>query len=307
MENLTMQTEFILLGLSSDPQVENLLCFVFLLIYATTLFANFAILLLIRNEPSLHTPMFFFLGHLALIDVCYSSVTVPKMLGNFFAKKKSISVDACIVQISSFLHFVCVEGYLLSAMAYDRYVAICHPLHYSTMMKKQRCRQLVCVAWMMGFLNALLNTVPLMDLTFCGSNLIHHYTCTLPAVLSLSCSEHFISHVLMLFTATFFGSTSFLLTLVSYIYIISNILKMQFAKSRRKAFSTCSSHLIVVCMFYLSIFIEHLKPRISSTTDLDRVASIQYLILTPLLNPIIYSLKNNDIKASLWKRSRRFR
>ncbi|XP_062993357.1 olfactory receptor 5A1-like [Elgaria multicarinata webbii] len=301
MKNQTMITDFILLGLSSDPQIQMILFVLFLIIYATTLLGNSAIILVIRAEPVLHTPMSFFLSHLALVDIFYSTVTVPKMLENFTKRQTRISYLGCISQIFFFIHFACTEFFLLSAMAYDRYAAICDPLHYSTTMKKQMCRQLVGGAWISGFLDALINTLPLLDLTFCGRNTISHYTCELPAVLSLSCGETFTNQKLIFASIFFFGLTPFIMTLVSYIYIISTILKIPSLKGRSKAFSTCSSHLIVVCLLYLSAFFRYMKPSSKSLTDLDRVISIQYLILTPVLNPIIYSLRNKEIKTLLWK------
>ncbi|XP_066485830.1 olfactory receptor 5V1-like [Tiliqua scincoides] len=301
MENQTRITEFILLGLSNNPQVQIFLFLVFLIIYAGTLLGNSAIILVIRNEASLHTPMFFFLSHLAFVDICYSSVTVPKMLQNLIAKQKTISVSGCLAQIFFFILFIGTEVFILSAMAYDRYVAICHPLRYSAIMKQQLCRQMVGGAWAMGFLDAVVNTLPLLNLRFCRLNTISHYSCEIPSLLSLTCSDTFFNYV-VLFTSSFvFGGTSFLLPLVSYVYIISAILKIQSAKGRSKAFSTCSSHLIVICLFYLSVFFRYVKPSSPSLKDLDRVASIQYSVLTPMLNAIIYSLKSKDMKIALGK------
>ncbi|XP_061447956.1 olfactory receptor 8S1-like [Rhineura floridana] len=302
MQNQTIIREFILLGLSSDPQVQIFLFFVFLIIYATTLLGNSVIILLIRTEPGLQTPMFFFLSHLAFADICYSSVTVPKMLENFVAKQKTISVVGCFAQIFFFLHFGSAEVFLLSVMAYDRYVAIFNPLHYSTVMKKQMCRHMVGAAWVMSVLDAVVNAVPLKDLTFCRSNTIGHYTCDIPSVMRLSCNEHFTNYILILASSILFGLATFLLTLVSYIYIISTILKIHSAEGRSKAFSTCSSHLIVVCLFYLSAFIRYMKPNSKSFKHLDSVVSIQYSVITPMLNPIIYSLKNKEIKNIIWKK-----
>uniref|UniRef100_A0A6J0VGN6 Olfactory receptor n=1 Tax=Pogona vitticeps TaxID=103695 RepID=A0A6J0VGN6_9SAUR len=305
MENQTIGMEFILLVLSSDPQVQVLLFSVFLIIYATTLIGNSVIIFVVKTELSLHTPMFFFLGHLALVDICYSSVTVPKMLETLIAKKKSISLVGCMAQIFFFNHFGCADVFLLSAMAYDRYVAICDPLHYSIVMKKTTCWQMVGGAWVFGFFDATINGLPLIGLNFCGQHLINHYTCDLPAVLSLSCSDTSINYKVLLLCCFLFGFTSFFLILVSYVYIISTILKIQSTKGRSKAFSTCSSHLIVVCIFYLSAFSRYLQPHSESFTDLDKVSSIQYLILSPLLNPIIYSLKNNELNTILWKTFRK--
>ncbi|XP_078234215.1 olfactory receptor 5V1-like [Pogona vitticeps] len=301
MENRTMITEFMLLGLSSDPQAQVLLFFVFLIIYATTFIGNSVIISVVKNEPSLQAPMFFFLSHLALVDICYSSVTVPKMLETLVSKKKSISLVGCITQIFFFIHFACTDIFLLSAMAYDRYVAICDPLHYSIVMTKPVCWKLVGGAWVTGFVDATLNAMPFVGLNFCGNDLISHYTCEISAVLSLSCRETSINYRLAFATCFLFGFSSFLLILISYIYIIPTIIKIQSTKGRSKAFSTCTSHLIVVCMFYLSAFSRYLQPHSESFTDLDKVISIQYLILTPMFNPIIYSLKNKELKNLLWK------
>ncbi|XP_066485831.1 olfactory receptor 8S1-like [Tiliqua scincoides] len=301
MENQTIITEFILLGLSNDPQVQIFLFLVFLIIYVVTLLGNSAIILVISTEVSLHTPMFFFLSHLAFVDICCSSVTVPKLLENLIAKQKTISVSGCLAQIFFFIHSAVAEIFILSAMAYDRYVAICHPLRYSAIMKQQLCKQLVGGAWAMGFLDAVINTLPLLNLRFCRLNTISHYSCEIPSLLSLTCSDTFFNYAVLFASSFVFGGTSFLLPLVSYVYIISSLLKIQSAKGRSKAFSTCSSHLIVISLFYLSSFFRYMKPSSLSLKDLDRVASIQYSVLTPVLNPIIYSLKNNEMKTSLGK------
>ncbi|XP_062813302.1 olfactory receptor 8B3 [Anolis carolinensis] len=302
MENQMVMTEFILFGLSSDPQVLLFFFFLFLVIYAATLLANAVIIMVINGEPTLQTPMFFFLKILALIDICYSSVTVPKMLENFVSKEKSISVVGCYAQIFFFIHFACDEIFLLTAMSYDRYVAICDPLHYSTIMNKQMCQLLVVGTFVMGLLDGAVNTVPLMNVTFCGVNTICHYTCDLPAVLSLSCSGTFINFTVISVSVFPFGFMPFLLTLVFYIRIISTILKIPSTKGKSKAFSTCSSHFIVIGLFYFSAFVRYLKPSSKSLSDLEKVASIQYLILTPLLNPLIYSLKNSKMKNCIWKK-----
>ncbi|XP_078234352.1 olfactory receptor 1E16-like [Pogona vitticeps] len=301
-ENHTNLTEFILLGLSSDSEVQILLFFLFLIIYATTVIGNSVIIFIIKTEMSLQTPMFFFLSHLAIVDISYSSVTVPKLLETLISMKKSISLVGCMTQIFFFIYFACADIFLLLTMAYDRYVAICDPLHYSIIMTKPVCWKLVAGSWVIAFLDAALNTMPFIGLKFCGNNLISHYTCEFSAVLSLSCSDTSINFKFLLVSCFLFGFTSFFLTLVSYIYIISSILKIQSTKDRIKAFSTCSSHLIVVCLFYLSAFSRYLQPHSKSFTDLDKVSSIQYLILTPMLNPIIYSLKNRELKIILWKR-----
>ncbi|XP_053116783.1 olfactory receptor 8S1-like [Hemicordylus capensis] len=299
MENQTIITEFILLGLSGDPRLQIFLFFVFLIIYAMTILGNLVIMLVIWIKSTLHTPMFFFLSHLAFVDICYSSVTVPKMLENFIAKHKTISWEGCILQIFFFFQAACAEVFILSAMAYDRYVAICDPLHYTTIMKKEICRQLVGGAWVMGFLYAVINALPLLKLHFCQYNIIRHYSCEIPSLLLLSCDKTLINYVILLASSFLFGLTSFLFTLLSYIYIISTILKIHSAKGRSKAFSTCSSHLMVVVLFYGTGYLHYLKPSSSSSVILDQLFSIQYSISTPMLNPIIYSLKTKEVKEAI--------
>ncbi|XP_065269961.1 olfactory receptor 5V1-like [Emys orbicularis] len=299
MENETKVTEFILLGLSSDPQVQIFLFLVFLVIYLVTLVGNILIMLVIRTDSHLHTPMYFFLFHLSFVDICYSSITVPTMLMNFLAEHKIISVNGCITQMFFFILLASTEVFILSAMAYDRYAAICDPLHYMEMMSKGICDQLVSGAWTVGFLYALLNTVFTFKLHFCGPNQIHHFSCELPPLLQLSCTDTFTNQVVLLTSAVILGAISFLLTLISYIHIISTILRIPSVQGKQKAFSTCSSHLIVVGLLYLAAFIQYTKPRSVSSVALDEMFSIQYNILTPMLNPIIYSLKNKEVKKAL--------
>ncbi|XP_065271623.1 olfactory receptor 5G9-like [Emys orbicularis] len=301
MENQTTVTEFILLGLSSDPQMQIFLFSVFLVIYLITLVGNIVIMVVIRTDSHLHTPMYFFLFHLSFVDICYSSVTVPNMLRNFLAAHKTISVHGCIAQMFFILLSAGAEVLILSAMAYDRYAAICDPLRYMERMSKGICVQLVSGAWTMGFFYALLNTVFTLKLHFCGYNQIHHFSCELPPLLQLSCTETLTNQVVLLTSAVIFGSSSFLLTLISYIHIISTVLRIRSAEGRRKAFSTCSSHLIVVGLFYLTGFLQYTKPSSVSSVVLDEIFSIQYTVLTPMLNPIIYSLKNKEVKTALRK------
>ncbi|XP_054849858.1 olfactory receptor 8S1-like [Eublepharis macularius] len=301
MENQTLITEFILLGLSSDPRLQVFLFLVFLIIYAVTLIGNLAIMLVIRREAGLHTPMFFFLSHLAFVDICYSSVTVPKMLGNLVTVEKTISWEGCITQIFFFFQSACAEVFILAAMAYDRYVAICDPLHYTIVMKTEICKQLVGGAWTMGFFYALVNVLPLLNLQFCKNNTLNHYSCEIPSLLLLSCSDTLTNYVVLLASSFLFGLTSFVPTFISYIYIISTILKIRSAEGRRKAFSTCSSHLLVVVLFYGTGYFRYLRPNTSSSIVLDQLFSIQYSISTPMLNPIIYSLKTREVKESIKK------
>ncbi|XP_008174186.1 olfactory receptor 5V1-like [Chrysemys picta bellii] len=301
MKNQTMVTEFILLGLSSDPQMQIFLFLVFLVIYLITLGGNIVIMLVIRTDSHLHTPMYFFLFHLSFVDICYSSVTVPNMLINLLADHKTISVNGCITQMFFILLSAGAEVFILSAMAYDRYTAICDPLRYMERMSKGICVLLVSGAWTMGFFYALLNTVFTLKLHFCEYNQIHHFSCELPPLLQLSCTETLTNQVVLLTSIVIFGSSSFLFTLISYIHIISTILRICSAEGRRKAFSTCSSHLIVVGLLYLTAFFQYTKPSSVSSVMLDEMFSFQYSILTPMLNPIIYSLKNKEVKTAVGK------
>ncbi|XP_030398839.1 olfactory receptor 5V1-like [Gopherus evgoodei] len=299
MKNQTTVTEFILLGLSSDPQMQIFFFLLFLVIYLITLGGNIVIMVVIRADSHLHTPMYFFLFHLSFVDICYSSVTMPKMLMKFLAEHKTISVKGCIAQMFLFILSVGAEIFILSAMAYDRYAAICDPLHYVQTMSKGICVQLVCGAWTMGFFYALLNTVFTLKLYFCRPNQINHFSCELPPLLQLSCTDTLTNQVVLLTSAVVFGLSSFLLTLISYIHIISTILRIRSAEGRHKAFSTCSSHLIVVGLLYVTGFLQYTKPNSVSSVVLDKMFSIQYSILTPMLNPIVCTLKNKEVKTAL--------
>ncbi|XP_005310490.2 olfactory receptor 5V1-like [Chrysemys picta bellii] len=299
MENQTNVNEFILVGLSDYPELQFFLFLVFLVIYLITLVGNMMIILVIRADPQLQTPMYFFLSRLSFVDICYSSATVPKMLVNFLAKHKTISVNGCLAQMFFILLSAGTEVFVLSAMAYDRYTAICHPLHYVGTMNKRVSRQLVGGSWIMGLLYSLVNTVPVLKLHFCGPNEIRHFSCELPPLLQLSCTVTLTNKIALLSSAVIFGFSSFLFTLVSYIHIISTILRIRSSEGRRKTFSTCSSHLIVVVLLFVTALSQYMKPSSVTSLVLDELFSIQYSILTPMLNPIIYSLKNKDMKTAL--------
>ncbi|XP_030401197.1 olfactory receptor 5V1-like [Gopherus evgoodei] len=299
MKNQTTVTEFILLGLSSDPQMQIFLFFLFLVIYLITLGGNIVIMVVITADSPLHTSMYFFLFHLSFVDICYSSVTVPKMLMKFLAEQKTISVNGCIAQMFHFILSAGAEIFILSAMAYDRYAAICDPLHYMQTMSKGICVQLGSGSWTMGFFYALLNTAFALKLHFCEPNQINHFSCELPPLLQLSCTETVTNQVVLLTSAVEFVLSSFLLTLISYIHIISTILRIRSAEGRHKAFFTCSSHLIVVGLLYVTGFLQYTKPSSVSSVVLDEIFSIQYSMLTPMLNPIVYTLKNKEVKTTL--------
>ncbi|XP_061447939.1 olfactory receptor 5A2-like [Rhineura floridana] len=301
MGNQTAECYFYLLGLSNNLQLQIFFFFFFLLIYLLTLVGNIMIMLLVRTSMHLQSPMYFFLSHLSFLDVCYSSVTVPKMLEIIIAKQKTISVSECFAQASFILFSATSEVFILSSMAYDRYCAICKPLRYMEIMNVAFCKKLVASAWMIGVIQALANTLPLLKLRFCGSNIIRHFNCELPSILSLSCTETFSNKMLFFISGGIVGVSSLFLTVLSYIHIISTILRINSSEGRRKTFSTCSSHLIVVTLFYGTGYFRYLRPSSASSVLLDEILSIQYCILTPLLNPIIYSLKNNEVKAAFRK------
>ncbi|NXL11041.1 OR5V1 protein, partial [Mesembrinibis cayennensis] len=299
MENQTSGTEFVLLGLTRDPLLQSPLFTVILITYLIILLGNMVIMMVIRTDLHLHSPMYIVLFHLALVDICYATAVVPKMLVNFLVKGSiSIAVNACMTQMFFISLSAGCEVFMLSVMAYDRYVAICNPLKYQEAMSKHFCYQLVGSAWAMGLSYSVLNTIPVLNIQFCGHTEIKHFTCKLPPLLSAACSATFLSK-LTLFSAVIFGSSSFLLILISYIYIIATVLKIQSAEGRHKAFCTCISHFIAVGLLCITALFQYTKPKSVSSIILDQVLSTQYSILSPMLNPIIYSLKNKDLKPTL--------
>ncbi|XP_063159041.1 olfactory receptor 5V1-like [Candoia aspera] len=299
MENQTDSLVFLFLGLSSDPQLQIFLFLLFSIIFLITLSLNITIILIIRMDPSLSAPMYYFLSHLSFVDICYSTDIVPKMLINFLMKQKTISFTDCVMQMFFSLLLSVTEVFLLSAMAYDRYTAVCHPLHYVMIMNKAICTYLVLGAWLMGLLFATINSVPTFGLRFCGLHEINHFSCELPPLLKVSCSDTIVNNWILLSSVLFFGLGSFLPTLISYIHIITSIMKIHSAEDRSKTFSTCSSHLIVVGLLYVTGMSQYMKPSSISSITLDELFSIQYSILTPMLNPIIYSLTNKEVKKAL--------
>ncbi|XP_049740827.1 olfactory receptor 8S1-like [Elephas maximus indicus] len=290
-------TEFILLGLSADPKMQALLFVLFLGIYLLTMLGNLMMLLVIRTDSHLHTPMYFFLNHLSFVDLCFSSVTVPKMLKNLLSQKKTISVKGCLAQIFFVLITGGTEICLLSVTAYDHYAAICHPLLYGQVMSKQRCVQLVCGSWALGFLDTFINVPLAMKMDFCDTYIIPHYSCELPSIFLLSCSDVSTNFLVMLCSTIPHALTTFLSIFLSYIHIIFTILSITSTTGRNKAFSTCSSHLTAVIFFYGSGFLRYFMP--TSGSALELIFSVQYGLITPMLNPLIYSLKNKEVKAAV--------
>nr|XP_036864736.1 olfactory receptor 5V1-like [Manis javanica] len=298
--NLTTVTHFILMGLSDLPEVRYPLFVVFAIIYQVTLVGNAAILLAIGTEKKLHTPMYYFLANLSLLDIFCPSATVPKMLDNLLIGNQSISFLGCALQLYFLVALAGTEVFLLAVMAYDRYVAICFPLRYTLIMTKARCAQLIGGTWAAGFLNSLLHTVSTFRLSFCKSNQVNQYYCDIPPVVALSCSSTYMAEMLVIVVGGVLGIGAFLTTFISYIYIISTILKIQSVEGKRKAFSTCASHLLVVCLFYGTTTFTYVRPSsIQHSPARDRLIPMLYGVITPMLNPMIYSLRNTEVKGAL--------
>ncbi|XP_065271755.1 olfactory receptor 10A2-like [Emys orbicularis] len=299
--NHTVQTKFILLGFSTLPRLQDLLFSVFLLSYLITVTGNLLIILLTLADPALHTPMYFFLRNLSFLEICYTSVTIPKMLANLLSEDKTISFIDCAVQTYFSFFLGGSECFLLVSMAYDRYVAICKPLHYSVVMNRKVSTGLAAGCWLTGLLLSFSHTSVVFTLPFCRSHEINHFFCDIPPLLKLACGDTSRNEIAVFMVALFFVSFPFVLILMSYISIISTILKMPSGAGRRKSFSTCSSHLMVVMLFYGSGAIMYLKPNSSYSPDTDKFLSLSYTVLTPMLNPIIYSLRNKEVKGAFWR------
>ncbi|XP_061469000.1 olfactory receptor 5V1-like [Rhineura floridana] len=299
--NFTETKDFYLTELSDLPEVRNSLFVAMLLIYLTTLAGNGAILFAIGTDVHLQTPMYFFLSNLSFLDVLCPTVTVPKMLQIFLSEDKTISFVGCMLQLFFLIDVVGTEILLLAVMAYDRYVAICSPLHYTNIMSKHLCAQLAAGTWLTGFISSLVHTSLTFTLSFCGPNKVNQYYCDIPPVLAASCSSTYLAELVLLLVAGILGGGAFLVTLISYIYIILAILRMHSAEGRRKAFSTCGSHLTVVCLFYGTTIATYVRPTSTYSPKQDRIVSMLYGVVTPMLNPMIYSLRNKEVKRALVK------
>ncbi|XP_074056166.1 olfactory receptor 7C1-like [Macrotis lagotis] len=298
-ENQTRVSEFLLLGLSEKPEQHLPLFGFFLGMYIVTAIGNIPIMLAIVSDSHLHTPMYFFLANLSLVDICLATTLVPKMLVNLLTHKKAISYAGCFAQMYFFMFFVCTDTLLLTVMAYDRFVAICHPLHYVTKMNPQICGLLVLMAWTFGLLNSILQLLMVMRLSFCKEYEISHFFCDISEVIKLSCSDTLINMILLYFMTGLIGVLPFTVILLSYTQICSSILRIPSSRGKYKAFSTCGSHLSVVSLFYGTGFGEYLSSSGTHSSWKASVASVMYSVVTPMLNPFIYSLRNKDIKESL--------
>ncbi|XP_037754885.1 olfactory receptor 5W2 [Chelonia mydas] len=294
-------TEFILSGLTDRPELQVPLFIVFLLIYGITLVGNGGMILLITIDPRLHTPMYFFLRNLSFCDLCLSSIISPKMLLNFLAKRRSISYTACSMQMYLFFVFGDAECLLLAVMAYDRYVAICNPLLYTVTMSRQLCKQLVAGVYAVGVVDSMIYTCCTFRLSFCSSNIINHFFCDIPPLLVLSCSDTRINEIVTFAFICCIVVSSLVTILLSYVYITSTILQIHSAKGRHKAFSTCTFHLTAVALYFGTLLFMHLRPTSSYSMDTDKMASVFYTLVIPMLNPLIYSLRNTEVKDALRK------
>ncbi|XP_037356667.1 olfactory receptor 1361-like [Talpa occidentalis] len=304
-DNQTRVTEFLLMGFSETPEQEEGLFWLFFCTYLVTILGNSLIILAISCDSHLHTPMYLFLAILSFVDIMASSVTIPKIMANHILGSKSISYVGCMTQMYFFITFTNMDGFLLSVMAYDRYVAICCPLHYTMIIRPKLCILLVSVSWVITNLHALLHTLLMVRLTFCSNNAVYDFFCDPYAMLNISCSDTFINDLVVFTVGALIFMTPFTCIIVSYGYIFSNVWKLPSAQGIRKALSTCGSHITVVSLFYGAILGVYMHPS-STFSTYDKVATVIFTMLTPMVNPFIYSLRNRDMKEALRKLILRF-
>ncbi|XP_058415441.1 olfactory receptor 1E1-like [Diceros bicornis minor] len=297
--NQTIISDFLLLGLPIEPEQQNLFYALFLAMYLTTILGNLLIIFLIRLDSHLHTPMYLFLSSLSFSDICFSSVTIPKLLQNMQSQVSSIPYAECLTQMYFFLFFADLESFLLVAMAYDRYVAICFPLRYTTIMSPRLSLSLVVLSWVLTTFHAMLHTLLMARLCFCVDNMIPHFFCDMSALLNLSCSDTRVNELVIFIMGGLILVVPFLLIILSYTRIVSSVFNIPSARGVHKAFSTCGSHLSVVSLFYGTVIGLYLCPSSSNSTVKEIVLGMMYTVVTPMLNPFIYSLRNRDIKGAL--------
>ncbi|XP_062994275.1 olfactory receptor 5G9-like [Elgaria multicarinata webbii] len=298
-ENGTNITEFILLSFGDVQELQILLFVVFLMIYIMTMVGNLLIVILVATDQNLHTPMYFFLGNLSFLETCYSSTILPRMLASFFSNRQSVSVNGCIMQLWFFGFLIASECYLLTAMSYDRYVAICRPLHYSVSMNFKICLQLVCGSFFGSFVINMMLLVFILQLRFCGHNVIDHFFCDFIPMVNVACSDTHHIKLLSVVLTSISTLPPFGITIASYGCIINAIFGIPSTTGRQKAFSTCSSHLIVVTIFYGTLITVYILPDTNELRELNKVFSVFYTILTPLINPLIYSLRNKEVMEAM--------
>ncbi|XP_018420725.1 PREDICTED: olfactory receptor 1020-like [Nanorana parkeri] len=299
--NHTLARRFTLLGLSSVPGLQITFFLLFLLMYMVALSGNLLVITVVRLHARLQTPMYFFLSNLSVIDICFSTTIVPKMLSNTLSQDRTISLLGCAAQMYFHLALGATECLILAVMAYDRYTAIGKPLQYNTIMNQKLCFYLAAVCWVVSFLNSAIHAVFTFQLPFCKSNEVNHFFCEMPPLFEISCRDTWFNEVAVYISGGLIALCSFLLTLLSYAHILSTIVKIHCTSERHKAFSTCASHLTVVTLYYGTIIFMYLRPQSSYSPDRDRVVSILYTVVTPMLNPIIYSVRNKDIIGAIGK------
>ncbi|XP_029431402.1 olfactory receptor 6F1-like [Rhinatrema bivittatum] len=292
---------FILLGFSSHEDLQIVLFLAFLMIYTFTILGNLLIIAVSRADSHLHTPMYFFLSNFSFLEICYTTVTVPKMLSDLSTGNRTISFHACLIQMYFFFFFGTTEFFLLALMAFDRYLAICNPLRYSVIMSHRVCLLLVLSSWLCGALVPITPTSVISGLPFHSSNKVNHFFCDVAPLIKLSSADTFAIDLIVFLLSTIVVLSSILLVMVSYIFIISTILRIPSASGKQKAFSTCASHFIVVTIFYGTVIFMYVRPASSDSIDLNKAVSVFYSVITPMLNPIIYSLRNKEVKESLRK------
>ncbi|XP_055968979.1 olfactory receptor 7A10-like [Sorex fumeus] len=298
--NLTRLSEFFLLGLSEDPELQIYVFGLFLSMYLITVLGNLLIILAVSSEPHLHTPMYFFLSNLSLVDICFTSTTVPKMLLNIQMQNKAISYEGCLTQMYFFMLFIGLDDFILTVMAYDRFVAICHPLHYTVILNPRLCRLLVLVCWVISHLHSLLQSLMFLRLSFCKDVVeIPHFFCDLKILIQLACSDTLLNDMLIYIFATLLWGGPMVGILYSYSKIISSIRRISSAQGKFKAFSTCASHLSVVSLFYITALGVYVSSAGAHSSHSNAIPSVMYTVVTPMLNPFIYSLRNQDLKGAV--------
>uniref|UniRef100_A0A8C3WAQ6 Olfactory receptor n=1 Tax=Catagonus wagneri TaxID=51154 RepID=A0A8C3WAQ6_9CETA len=303
--NMTRVQQFVLLGLSTQPEIRDVLFVIFLALYLLTLLENTLIILLTCTHPELHKPMYFFLGNLSCLEMSYVSVTMPSLLVGLWTGPCLISFTACMTQLFFFIVLICTECTLLASMAYDRYVAICRPLHYPLLMRSQVCLSLAMASWIGGLLVSVVKTTCIASLSYCGPNVLNHFFCDVSPLLNLSCTHVALTELVDFVSAIVILWGSLLVAIASYVAIGGAMLRMPSAAARSKAFSTCASHLAVVGIFYSATLFIYARPSRIEAMDLNKVLSVIYTVVTPLCNPIIYCLRNKEVQAA-FRRSLRW-
>ncbi|XP_075424051.1 olfactory receptor 5V1-like [Ascaphus truei] len=303
--NVSFVSEFVILGLSTRPELQTLLFIIFLIIYIVTLTGNLIILLLTSIDPGLNIPMYYFLGLLSFLDICFTSTTIPRMLNSYVSRSNTISYDKCAAQLFIYTWLGSIELLLLTVMAYDRYIAIGKPLRYVTIMNKRLCINVTIVISILGCLNSIVNTYFTFRLPFCDDNKINHFFCEIMPLLMLACGDTYLNEIALFTADVILGMICFLLTCISYVFIISTIMKIRSAEGKLKAFSTCASHIFIVSMYYGAIIFIYIRPKSSISLDKDKIVSALYAVITPTLNPIIYSLRNKEVKEAFKRVTKR--